>query len=144
LPVYPPQRTEPRPLARPRRPQIPEVPLRSNRKLAGRFTLAVLLLLAVITGSLAGLTLVYSVDLPQINDLERYRPSTTTELYDIKGRVIGSFALERREIIDYNARPSSPLKTRASSRIGASMCFVWPAPRGTTSAATGVPRAHPP
>ena len=61
-----------------------------------------LLLLAVITGSLAGLTLVYSVDLPQINDLERYRPSTTTELYDVKGRVIGSFALERRELVNYN------------------------------------------
>jgi penicillin-binding protein 1A len=71
-------------------------------KLAGHFTLAVLLLLAVITGSLAGLTLVYSVDLPQINDLERYRPSTTTELYDVKGRVIGSFALERRELVNYN------------------------------------------
>ena len=75
---------------------------RNRRKLAGRFTLAALLLLAVITGSLAGLTLVYSVDLPQINDLERYRPSTTTELYDVKGRVVGSFALERREVIDYN------------------------------------------
>ena len=71
-------------------------------KLAGHFTLAVLLLLAVITGSLAGLTLVYSVDLPQINDLERYRPSTTTELYDVKGRVVGSFALERRELVNYN------------------------------------------
>jgi penicillin-binding protein 1A len=70
--------------------------------LAGHFTLAVLLLLAVITGSLAGLTLVYSVDLPQINDLERYRPSTTTELYDVKGRVIGSFALERRDLVNYN------------------------------------------
>jgi penicillin-binding protein 1A len=94
---------EPRPLARPRRPQVDEVPLRSRRKLAGQFTLAVLLSLAVITGSLAGLTLVYSVDLPQINDLERYRPSTTTELYDVKGRVIGSFALERREVVDYSA-----------------------------------------
>jgi penicillin-binding protein 1A len=103
LPVYPPQRTEPQPLARPRRLQAPAVPLNSRRKLAGQFTLAVLLLLAVITGSLAGLTLVYSVDLPQINDLEHYRPSTTTELYDVKGRVIGSFALERREVIDYNA-----------------------------------------
>jgi penicillin-binding protein 1A len=102
LPVYPPQRLEPRPLARPRRLQMPTVPRRSRRKLAGRFTLAVLLMLAVITGSLAGLTLVYSVNLPQINDLEHYRPSTTTELYDVKGRVIGSFALERREIIDYN------------------------------------------
>jgi penicillin-binding protein 1A len=60
------------------------------------------MILAVITGSLAGLTLVYSVDLPQINDLEQYRPSTTTQLYDVKGRIIGSFALERREIVDYN------------------------------------------
>jgi penicillin-binding protein 1A len=37
-----------------------------------------------------------------MNDLENYRPSTTTELYDIKGRVIGSFALERREIVAYD------------------------------------------
>jgi penicillin-binding protein 1A len=62
----------------------------------------VLLLLAVITGSLAGLTLVYSVDLPQIHDLEHYRPSTNTELYDRKGRIIGTFALERREVIGYD------------------------------------------
>ena len=73
-----------------------------QRKLAGRFTLAALLVLAVITGSLAGLTLVYSVDLPQINDLEHYRPSTTTDLYDQKGRIIGSFALERRVVVNYD------------------------------------------
>jgi len=103
LAIYPPQRLEPQPLARPRRQQMQMVPPRNRRKLAGRVTLVMLLTLAVITGSLAGLTLVYSVDLPQINDLERYRPSTTTELYDVKGRVIGSFALERREVIDYNS-----------------------------------------
>jgi penicillin-binding protein 1A len=103
LPVYPPQRVEPQPLSRPRRTQLPTAPLRARRKLAGRFALVLLLTLAVITGSLAGLMLVYSVDLPQINDLERYRPSTTTELYDTKGRIIGSFALERREVIDYNS-----------------------------------------
>ena len=74
---------------------------RPRRKLAGRVTLAVLFSLAAIAGSLAGLTLVYSVDLPQIHDLERYRPSTTTELYDIKGRAFGSFALERRNIVNY-------------------------------------------
>jgi penicillin-binding protein 1A len=56
----------------------------------------------VVTGSLAGLTLVYSVDLPQINDLERYRPSTTTDLYDQKGRIVGSFALERRIVVNYD------------------------------------------
>jgi penicillin-binding protein 1A len=68
----------------------------------GKAALIALIVLAVITGSLAGLTLVYSVDLPQINDLERYRPSTTTDLYDRKGRIIGSFALERREVVGYN------------------------------------------
>jgi penicillin-binding protein 1A len=91
-----------RTLARPRRAQSPALPPGQRRKLAGPITLAALLFLAVITGSLAGLTLVYSVDLPQMNDLENYRPSTTTELYDVKGRVIGSFALERREVVAYD------------------------------------------
>ena len=75
---------------------------RTRLKLAGKSTFFVLVTLAVITGSLSGLTLVYSVDLPQIHDLERYRPSTTTDLYDQKGRVIGSFALERRIVVNYN------------------------------------------
>jgi len=102
LATHPPLHMDPRPLERPRRISLAEDRTPRRRKLAGRLTLVVLLLLAMVTGSLAGLTLVYSVNLPQINDLERYRPSTTTELYDQKGRVIGSFALERREIVDYN------------------------------------------
>jgi penicillin-binding protein 1A len=102
LAAPPNQPAQPRGLARPRRPQVQPLPPHRRRKLAGRFTLAVLLLLAVITGSLAGLTLVYSVDLPQIHDLEHYRPSTNTELYDRKGRIIGTFALERREVIGYD------------------------------------------
>ena len=100
--AIPPQTVEPRILARPRRRQAQPVPLHRRRKLAGQFTLVVLIVLAIITGSLAGLTLVYSVDLPQIHDLEHYRPSTNTELYDRKGRIIGSFALERREVIGYD------------------------------------------
>ena len=68
----------------------------------GKVAFTALLLLAVIAGSLAGLMLVYSVDLPQIHDLERYRPSTTTELYDRKDRIIGSFALERRVVVNYD------------------------------------------
>jgi penicillin-binding protein 1A len=77
-------------------------PQHRRRKLAGKLALAALLVLAVITGSLGGLMLVYSVDLPQIHDLERYHPSTTTELYDQKGRIIGSFALERRVVVNYD------------------------------------------
>jgi penicillin-binding protein 1A len=85
-----------------RRPLGPPLPEHRRRKLAGRSALAALLILAAATGSLAGLTLVYSVDLPQIQELEQYRPSTTTDLYDRKGRIIGSFALERREVVGYD------------------------------------------
>jgi penicillin-binding protein 1A len=102
LAVTPIQPPEPSVFAPYRRLQAAPEPPRQRRKLAGKFALALLLALAVITGSLAGLTLVYSVDLPQIHDLEHYRPSTVTELYDRKGRVIGSFAIERREVINYN------------------------------------------
>ncbi len=90
---------------RSRRPTALRVPAKHSHKLAQRSVLAVLLLLAAVTGSLAGLTLVYSSDLPQINDLESYHPSTSTDLYDRKGRLIGSFALQRRIIVGYDGFP---------------------------------------
>jgi penicillin-binding protein 1A len=74
-------------------------------KLAGSITFLVLLALAIIAGSLTGLMLVYSVDLPQIADLEKYRPITATDLLDVHGRVFGSFALERRIVVPYEALP---------------------------------------
>lgn len=73
--------------------------------------LAFLALLAIAFGSLSGLMLVYSVNLPQIQDLERYQPITTTELYDIHGRQFGSFALQRRIDVSYNR--FSPLLRQA-------------------------------
>src|SRR5262249_7711351 len=44
-------------------------------------------------------------DLPQVSDLERYRPSTITELYDDQGRQIGAFALQRRVLASYDDFP---------------------------------------
>jgi penicillin-binding protein 1A len=44
---------------------------------------------------------VYSIDLPQMDDLARYHPNTTTELLDIHGKPFGSFALERRVVVPY-------------------------------------------
>jgi penicillin-binding protein 1A len=70
--------------------------------LAGRSAIVALVVLAAVTGSLAGLTLVYSTNLPQIEDLEHYRPSTITDLYDRNGQVIGSFSLEHREVVGYD------------------------------------------
>ena len=93
---------EPRGLGRTHRLEPQPVPVYRRPKIVGKLALGILLLLAIVTGSLAGLLLVFSVDLPQIHDLERYRPSTTTDLYDIKGRVIGSFALERRIVVNYD------------------------------------------
>jgi penicillin-binding protein 1A len=81
------------------------LPAYRRRKIAGRSALVVLLVLAAITGSMAGLTLVYSVDLPQISELENYRPATLTDLYDRNGKLIGSFALERRIVVGYDDFP---------------------------------------
>ena len=82
-----------------------------QRKVVGGMALLVLVLLAAAVGSLAGLMLVFSARLPQIEDLERYRPSTTTDLYDAKGRIFGSFALERRVVVAYD--DFSPLLRQA-------------------------------
>ncbi len=68
-------------------------------------TFFALLGLSAVFGALCGLMLVYSIDLPQMDDLARYRPNTTTELLDIHGKVFGSFALERRVVVPYAEFP---------------------------------------
>ena len=64
-----------------------------------------LLITSAVFGVMLGLVIVYAVDLPQMQELERYRPSTTTELYDIHGKVFGSFSLERRVVVPYSDFP---------------------------------------
>lgn len=96
------QISEPRGTGRKRRHEPGAVVPIRRHKLAGGVAFATLILLAIITGSLSGLIFVYSVDLPQIDDLERYRPSTTTDLYDRNGHIIGSFALQRRVVITFD------------------------------------------
>ncbi|MGA3088793.1 MAG: PBP1A family penicillin-binding protein [Terriglobales bacterium] len=76
-----------------------------ERKLVGRFLFGLLVLLSAAVGAAAGLLLVYSTDLPQVEQLERYRPSSVTKLYDVHDRVIGTFALQRRVIASYDDYP---------------------------------------
>ncbi len=76
-----------------------------GRKLVGRVLFGFLVLLSAAVGAAVGLLLVYSTDLPQVEELERYRPSSVTELYDGQGRVIGTFALQRRVIATYDDYP---------------------------------------
>src|ERR1700674_1648502 len=76
-----------------------------GRKLVGRLLFGLLVLVAALVGATAGLLLVYSTDLPQVEQLEHYRPSAITELYDGQGRIIGSFALQRRVVASYDDYP---------------------------------------
>ncbi len=76
-----------------------------GRKVVGLVFFGLLGLLAAAVGATVGLLLVYSTDLPQVEELERYRPNSVTELYDGQGRVIGTFALQRRVIASYEDYP---------------------------------------
>ncbi|HVP42300.1 MAG TPA: PBP1A family penicillin-binding protein [Terriglobales bacterium] len=78
-----------------------------GRKYVGRVLFAFLVVAAAAIGAIGGLLVVYTTDLPQVTQLERYRPSSVTELYDDQGRVIGSFALQRRVIAAYEDFPKS-------------------------------------
>jgi penicillin-binding protein 1A len=64
-------------------------------------TFFALLAASAIFGAMCGLMLIYSINLPQMADLARYHPNTTTELLDVHGKVFGSFALERRVVVPY-------------------------------------------
>ena len=73
----------------------------AGRKFVGRVLVGLLVLVSALVGATAGLLLVYTTDLPQVEALEAYRPSSITELYDDHERVIGSFALQRRVVAGY-------------------------------------------
>jgi penicillin-binding protein 1A len=77
----------------------------AGRRLVGRVLFCLLVLISALVGATAGLLLVYTTDLPQVEALEAYRPSSITELYDDQGRVIGSFALQRRVVKTYDDFP---------------------------------------
>ncbi len=77
----------------------------AGQKVVGRVLFGVLVLISAAVGAITGLLLVYTTDLPQVEALEAYRPSSITELYDDQGRVIGSFALQRRVLASYDDFP---------------------------------------
>lgn len=76
-----------------------------GKKLVGRVVFGLMVVVAALVGTSVGLLLVYSTDLPQVEELEHYRPSSITDLFDDHGRVIGSFALQRRVVASYEDYP---------------------------------------
>jgi penicillin-binding protein 1A len=77
----------------------------AESRMVGRLLIGLLVLFSALVGATAGLLLVYSTDLPQVDQLEHYRPSSITELYDDQGRIVGSFALQRRVVASYEDYP---------------------------------------
>ena len=55
-----------------------------------RLVFILLLLFSIGIGALTGLLIVYKSDLPQVHELEDYRPNVITELYSDDGSTIGS------------------------------------------------------
>ena len=70
-----------------------------------RFAIALLFVLAAASGTVAGVLVVYTSDLPQISALDDYAPSTITRVYASNGDVVGEFATQRRIVITYDQIP---------------------------------------
>jgi penicillin-binding protein 1A len=67
-----------------------------------RFAIALLFVVAAASGTVAGVLVVYTSDLPQISALDDYAPSTITRVYASGGEVVGEFATQRRIVITYD------------------------------------------
>src|SRR5690348_17429939 len=72
-------------------------------RLAKSAGLVVLFILAAVLGTVTGVVFAYAGDLPQISALDDYAPSTITRVFGAHGEVVGEFAIQRREVIPYEA-----------------------------------------
>jgi penicillin-binding protein 1A len=70
-----------------------------------RLAFSLALLLAIAFGAGAGLLFVYASNLPQIAELENYRPNVVSEVYADDGQPIGGFSLQRRVLLTYDQVP---------------------------------------
>jgi penicillin-binding protein 1A len=71
----------------------------------------VLFVVAALLGVASGVFFAYGGDLPAVSALDDYSPSTISRVYGARGEVIGEFAIQRREVIPYEA--ISPLLKQA-------------------------------
>ena len=71
--------------------------------LARRAIIAALFVIAAALGIATGVLFAYAGDLPRISALDDYAPSTISRVYGVRGEVVGEFAIERREVIPYEA-----------------------------------------
>jgi penicillin-binding protein 1A len=76
--------------------------MRAVGRFLRRFAIVLLFVVAAVSGSVAGVLVVYASDLPQISQLDDYAPSTITRVYASNNEIVGEFATQRREVIRYD------------------------------------------
>src|SRR5574340_736960 len=64
-----------------------------------------LLITAIAVGSAVGLILYAAWDLPEVHQLEEYKPSITTRVYSSSNRLLAEFFLENRTPVNINDVP---------------------------------------
>jgi penicillin-binding protein 1A len=72
-------------------------------RIARQAGLIALFVIAAILGLATGVVFAYLGDLPAISALDDYTPSTITRVIGSRGEVVGEFAVQRREVVPYDA-----------------------------------------
>jgi penicillin-binding protein 1A len=72
-------------------------------RIARRAGIIALFVVASFLGIATGVIFAYASDLPQISALDDYAPSTISRVYGAHGEIVGEFAIQRREVISYEA-----------------------------------------
>lgn len=65
------------------------------------------LVIAVGVGTAVGLLFAQFEGLPEVHDLERYRPSTITRIYDRRDALLAEFYIERRILVPFHRIPKN-------------------------------------
>jgi penicillin-binding protein 1A len=72
-------------------------------KIARSAGLIILFIVAAVLGTASGVLFAYAGDMPNISALDDYAPSTISRVYGGRGEIVGEFAIQRREVIPYEA-----------------------------------------
>src|SRR6188474_44153 len=72
-------------------------------RFARRAGIILLFVMSASLGVASGVFFAYAGDIPRISALDDYAPSTISRVYGSRGEIVGEFAIQRREVIPYEA-----------------------------------------
>src|SRR6185295_2588369 len=80
---------------------------RRRRRWIKRLLLLAAFSVAAVAGASFGLYLFEKTEIPDVRQLEEYKPSIITRIHSDSGAIIGEFAQERRILVDYQELPEN-------------------------------------